>query len=176
MMVWEKNTRKGWIMQASAPDLLDWQEQNHEFENLSGWTTRDFNFTGDEDPQRILGARVSPNFFRMLKVSPAMGRDFRSEEDHPGLGHVAMISAGMWRDRFNGDPQALGQYFSDGRRTVHAGRRGAGQLPFDSHGTRQRLGAAGIHGQGARGSFYRLAHRDRTSQARRQRKMLLSSP
>ncbi len=111
MMVWEKNTRKGWIMQASAPDLLDWQEQNHEFENLSGWTTRDFNFTGDERPQRILGARVSPNFFRMLKVSPALGRDFRSEEDHPGLGHVAMISTGMWHDRFNGDAGALGKTF-----------------------------------------------------------------
>ena len=76
MMVWEKNTRKGWIMEASAPDLLDWQERSHEFENLSGWITHDFNFTGDERPQRILGARVSPNFFRMLKVSPVLGRDF----------------------------------------------------------------------------------------------------
>jgi len=111
MVVWEKNVKKGWLMEASAPDFLDWREQNHEFENLVSWTTREFNFTGTETPQRVLGGRVSPDFFRMLKVTPVLGRDFRSEEERPGLGNVAMISEGMWHERFNGDPGAIGKSF-----------------------------------------------------------------
>lgn len=111
MVVWEQNTKKGWIMQASAPDFFDWHEQNGEFQNLCVWTTQEFNLTGLETPQRVLGGRVSTDFFRMLRVAPVLGRDFDAQEDRPGRGHVAMISAGMWHDRFNSDPDLLGKTF-----------------------------------------------------------------
>lgn len=111
MVIWEQNTKKGWIMQASAPDFFDWREQSREFQSLCAWTTQDFNLTGLETPQRVLGGRVSPDFFRMLKVIPILGRDFDAQEDRPGVGHVAMISAGMWHDRFNSDPDSLGKTF-----------------------------------------------------------------
>src|SRR5689334_23058757 len=80
MVIWEINTKKGWISPASAPDFHDWQQQSGEFENLSAWVTQEFNLTGFDTPQRVLGGRVSPEFFRTLKVSPIRGRDFRPEE------------------------------------------------------------------------------------------------
>jgi len=103
LVVWEIDTKKGWTGSASAPDFLDWREQSHEFDGLSAWTFRQFNLTGMDVPERIAGARVSPDFFRTLEVTPFLGRDFRPEEGQPGLGQVALISYGFWSERFNKD-------------------------------------------------------------------------
>jgi len=36
-----------------------------------------------EGPERVAGMRVSANFFRLLGVAPAFGRDFNADEDTP---------------------------------------------------------------------------------------------
>jgi putative ABC transport system permease protein len=108
-VVWEIDTKKGWEMSASAPDFTDWRAQNSVFENLTAWTTQNFNLTGKERPERILGARVSTNFFQTLQSEPAMGRTFRPEEEQFGNSHVAILGYGLWHDRFNADPSELGK-------------------------------------------------------------------
>lgn len=111
------DTQKGYIGQPSAPDFNDWQNQSHEFDSMSAWSPRQFNLTGMDIPERIAGARVSPNFFRTLGVTPVVGRDFRPEEDQPGLGQVAVISYGFWNARFNHDADLSGKTFLlDGER------------------------------------------------------------
>jgi putative ABC transport system permease protein len=104
LVAWEIDTKKGWTGQASAPDYLDWREQNHEFERLAAWSTRQFNLTGMDVPERIAGARVSPELFSTLEVTPMIGRDFRQEENQAGKGQVALISYGFWHERLNSDP------------------------------------------------------------------------
>ena len=108
-VLWEIDTKKGYTGGASAADFLDWRDQNSVFENLSAWSTANFNLTGNERPERILGARVSANFFQTLGAQPAMGRTFLSEEDQEGRGHLAILSYGLWHDRFNADPNQLGK-------------------------------------------------------------------
>lgn len=103
VVVWEIDTTKGYTGTASAPDFRDWQEESHEFDGLSAWAVRQFNLTGTDFPQRVAGARVSTDFFRTLEVTPAIGRDFRNEEAQPGQGQVAIISYGLWNERFNKD-------------------------------------------------------------------------
>src|SRR4029077_12504663 len=78
--------------------------QNQVFESLSAWTPDDFNVSGAEQPERIHGARVSANFFRTLGVVPIAGRDFAEDEDRTSAKHVAIISAGLWRARFQSKP------------------------------------------------------------------------
>jgi len=109
LVAWEIDTKKGWTGQASAPDFLDWREQSHEFDGLSAWTTRQFNVTGTDFPERIAGARVSPDFFRTLQITPAVGRDFRNEEGQPGEGQVAIVSYGLWNERFGKGPDLSGK-------------------------------------------------------------------
>jgi putative ABC transport system permease protein len=99
-VLWKLETKKGWNGPISVPDLLDWRAQNHVFENLSAWTSEEFNLTGGTIPERIEGARVTAEFFRTLGVKPAAGRDFLRSEDQPGAAHVAIISYGLWRERF----------------------------------------------------------------------------
>jgi len=99
-VLWRLDTKKGWNSGVSAPDFLDWRAQNRVFENVSAWTSDEFNLTGGTIPERIEGARVTADFFRTLSVQPAAGRDFFDGEDQPGAAHVAIISYGLWRERF----------------------------------------------------------------------------
>src|ERR1700732_1246299 len=107
--VWEIDTKKGWIGQASTPDYSDWRAQNSVFENLAAWSTTNFNLAGKDRPERILGARVSDNFFQTLGVQPIMGRAFSTQEDQAGGGKLAILSYGLWHDRLNADPSELGK-------------------------------------------------------------------
>jgi putative ABC transport system permease protein len=102
-VLWKLETKKGWLVPVSTPDFLDWRAQNHVFENLSAWTAGEFNLAGSDTPERILGARVTPNFFRTLGVQPLAGRDFFDAEEQPNAAHVAIISYGLWRDRFKSE-------------------------------------------------------------------------
>jgi predicted permease len=128
-VVWEIDTKKGWEMSASAPDFTDWREQNTVFENLTAWTTQNFNLTGKDRPERILGARVSANFFQTLRSEPKMGRMFRPDEEQSGNSHVAILGYGLWHDRFNADPGEVGKQITLDGETYTV----VGVMPEDFH-------------------------------------------
>ncbi len=65
--------------------------------------------TGGVEPEVLKGARVSANFLDILEVQPLLGRGFHPEDDTPSGPRVAMISAALWRRRFDGDPGMLGR-------------------------------------------------------------------
>jgi predicted permease len=111
MAVLALNTKTGntWDQVSSTADFVDFQKQNTEFQSTAAWTGWNFNLTGDGPPELVEGGLVSWNFFDTLGVAPAMGRSFRPEEDRRGAGHVAIISNGLWKGRFGGDPNILGR-------------------------------------------------------------------
>src|SRR2546423_6307826 len=89
--------------------FLDWRDRSHAFEQLAlirSWQTT---LVTDGEPERIAAMRVSWNFLRMLGVAPAIGRDFRREEDNPNDWRVVLISDGLWRRRFSADPSVIGR-------------------------------------------------------------------
>src|SRR3989440_11782272 len=60
--------------------------------------------------ERITGDIVSPNFFTVLGVTPAMGRAFSEDEQQPGRQpHVAIVSHGFWQRKFDARPDVLGK-------------------------------------------------------------------
>ncbi|PYT20398.1 MAG: hypothetical protein DMG57_42275 [Acidobacteria bacterium] len=64
---------------------------------------------GGSEPERLVGAAVSTNFFSFLGVSPFIGRDFLREDSRPGSEGVVILSAGLWRSRYGGTRAVLGQ-------------------------------------------------------------------
>jgi putative ABC transport system permease protein len=107
VVLWEMDTKKGWTGTVSAPDYLDWKRENQVMESLSAWSSSEFSVNhGTEVPQRIPGGRVSADFFRTLGVQPVIGRDFLESDDQngPGASHVALVSYGLWKERFHSDP------------------------------------------------------------------------
>jgi len=65
--------------------------------------------TGTTQPERLHGERVSADYFRVLGVAPAVGRDFTAADDQPGGPPVAIVSDGLARRRLGGARAIVGQ-------------------------------------------------------------------
>ena len=79
------------------------REQQKSFDLLAAYIAgATVNVTVDGNPQRYTGAYVSSDFFRILGVSPLVGRDFAARDDRPGAEKVALISHQLWRRDFGG--------------------------------------------------------------------------
>jgi putative ABC transport system permease protein len=64
---------------------------------------------GADAPERLDGQRVTPGFFRVLGIAPAIGRDFTDADDRPGGGRVVIVANALWRRRLGADPAAVGR-------------------------------------------------------------------
>jgi putative ABC transport system permease protein len=94
----------------SPGNFLDWQKQNTSFETLVAINGSAYNLvSGDADPERLRGARVSAGLFEMLGAKPAQGRTFMDAEDQPGHENVVILSGGLWKRRFGADPNIVGR-------------------------------------------------------------------
>ncbi|MGA8620927.1 MAG: ABC transporter permease [Candidatus Sulfotelmatobacter sp.] len=83
----------------SAANYLDWQKQNHVFEDMAIYTYRGFTLTGDR-PEQVDASAVSSSFFTTLGVLPTLGRVFSAEEDAPGRSNVVVLSYHFWQEHF----------------------------------------------------------------------------
>ena len=112
------DTRSGFSrMSVSGALHQDWRDRQHAFEDIAiVRAIANFNITGAQEPERVLGARVSSNLFRVLGVQPLLGRTFRDGEDRISLDDagrenidIVVLSYGLWQRRFGGDPGVLGK-------------------------------------------------------------------
>ena len=91
----------------ATPNLVDLQQQARSFEALAAWSSIEADVVDKNHADRLLGENVSPAYFQVLGVSPALGRRFNDQDD---LAHPAVIiSHGLWRTRFGADTNILGR-------------------------------------------------------------------
>jgi putative ABC transport system permease protein len=62
----------------------------------------------EDDGQDTVHAYITPNYLRMLRVVPALGRSFTPAEERGEGAPVAMISYSRWQHEFNGRANAIG--------------------------------------------------------------------
>jgi putative ABC transport system permease protein len=94
---------------ASFVEFEEWRQQARAFDAMSALSYTAFNFVGRHEPHQIRGAQVSEGFFRLLGVSPYLGRDFYLAEHKPGSGNVAIMSYELWQREFAGDQGVIGR-------------------------------------------------------------------
>lgn len=85
-----------------------WTPGMRSLESIAAWSDSTFT-VGREDPERLRGAPVSPELFSLLRIAPAAGRFFSSDEAEEGADDVVVIGHGLWQERFGGSAGALGQ-------------------------------------------------------------------
>ena len=108
--VWEHDLTKGDDHDSvMAANYLDWRNRNQVFEEMSAHAGGSVNLTGLAEPERIRAARVSAGLFPLLGVQPEIGRVFLPDEDQPGHQRVVVISNHLWKSRFGGDAEVIGQ-------------------------------------------------------------------
>jgi predicted permease len=91
------------------PNFRDWQKDNQTFSAMAIMRGFSFSLTGAGEAERLNARLVSGEFFSVLGVNPALGRNFRPEEDQPGAGPVVIISAALWQRKFAEAPDAVGK-------------------------------------------------------------------
>jgi putative ABC transport system permease protein len=94
---------------ASPANFLDWRVRQHSFTALSAYRQAAFALSGGDRPESVAGAIVSANFFDVLEVKPVLGRTFAAADEGPGAPRVAVLSDGLWRQRFGARRDAIGQ-------------------------------------------------------------------
>ncbi|HEX5724423.1 MAG TPA: ABC transporter permease, partial [Longimicrobiaceae bacterium] len=93
-----------------APGLfVDWRAQARSFAALAAFEGGSFNLSGGATPERLYGARVSPAYFAVAGLPPALGRYFLPHEERPGAGDVVVLSHALWATRFGADPGVAGR-------------------------------------------------------------------
>src|ERR1700716_1925758 len=108
LMLWEKQLSDSTLGTVAPANFYDWREQTQSFDKMAAIDSYpDFILNGSGEPQRLTGAAVSADFFSLLGVHMALGRDFRSEEDRPGYNRVVILSYSTWLHYFGGRPDIV---------------------------------------------------------------------
>jgi macrolide transport system ATP-binding/permease protein len=93
----------------SYQDYLDWKKMNKVFSALEAYTGAGYLMNTPSGVEPVPGARVSAGFFRVLGVTPILGRDFYDGEDLPGAANTVMVTYETWQARFGGRKDIIGQ-------------------------------------------------------------------
>lgn len=85
-------------------------EQQGSFERFAGWRSETYNLAAEgELPQRLWGAAVTPEFFDVLGVAPAIGRALEPADARPGQPQRALIGHHLYVSAFGADPSVVGR-------------------------------------------------------------------
>ena len=90
------------------PNFDDFRDQNRSFQAIAKYNFYTVSVSGDSQPTRATIANVTPEFFRVFRVQPMIGRDFSAEDNKKGAAPVALVSYGYWRE-YLGSAQDLAQ-------------------------------------------------------------------
>jgi len=105
-----ERTPRGDSFSLSEPNFLDLRAGQQSFANLAGvsWGNRVWRSPGET--RSLPGLAVTHDYFRVLGVTPLLGRVFDSSEDRPGAAaRVVLISRGFWERAFGSDPSVVGR-------------------------------------------------------------------
>ena len=96
----------------TAGSFREWQRaarSSAEMAIVGPWITYDVSASGAQLPESVHAGWVSWNFFRVLGVTPALGRDFLASDDQPSAPATTILAYAFWKRRFGADPNVLGK-------------------------------------------------------------------
>ncbi len=93
----------------SAPDFASIRDSRKIFSAAALESTSSFNYTAGDWPQRLVGAKVSWQWFNVFGARPMLGRTFTPEEDQPNANHEVVLSYDAWQRWFGSDRGVVGR-------------------------------------------------------------------
>ncbi len=96
----------------SAQDYEDIRAAQQSFSMMAAYLNGStINVSYHNNPQRYTGGYVTEDFFKIVGVSPILGRDFTAEDNKPGAEKVTILGHEIWQRDFSGDPTSLAKTF-----------------------------------------------------------------
>ncbi|MCU1267450.1 MAG: hypothetical protein JWM21_3768 [Acidobacteria bacterium] len=93
----------------SYPNFVDWRERSKSFEAMSTFRGWSVTMTGTDQPLNLNARMVAADYFKVMRVTPLLGRSFTADDDKPGAGPVTILSQSFWQNQFGGDPSIVGK-------------------------------------------------------------------
>src|SRR5271170_5097886 len=95
----------------NVPKFNIWHQQTSIFDKVASydWGGAGLNLTGGDHPLQVQGVHVTGDYFAMLGAPVIAGRTFTAAEDRPNGGRVVVLSYGLWKNRFGGNPDMVGR-------------------------------------------------------------------
>ncbi len=91
-------------------DFIDYRAGSHAVAEMASIDPETENLTGDGGaPLKLSAARVSADFFSVLRVPMVLGNGLATDADRPGTAETAVLSEGLWRSRFGADRGIIGR-------------------------------------------------------------------
>jgi putative ABC transport system permease protein len=106
VVLWERSPTSPRPNVVSVANFEAWRERSDAFSGMAALVPRPVTLSRVGPPERLAGAEVSPTYFRLLGVGPALGRDF---EPGDAESRVVILSHGLWTRRFGADPGIVGR-------------------------------------------------------------------
>jgi predicted permease len=107
MAVFEVNS-KGRPARLADPNFDDFRDQNHSFQAIAKYSANIASVSGASQPTRTTVASVSPDFLKVFRTQPTLGRDFNASDAKKGAGPTVLVSYGYW-SQYLGSPRDLSQ-------------------------------------------------------------------
>jgi predicted permease len=96
--------------EASPGNYRDWKRLSASYEAMGAYRGLAVNLSGGHgEPQHIEGASLTAEVLPALGVQPALGRVFTEQDDRDSAPGTVILSYGLWREQFGGDPAAVGR-------------------------------------------------------------------
>ncbi len=90
-------------------NFADWQRRCTSFEALTRWQMGGGGLRVGSDTEKTTVCRWSLDVCRVLGIRPRLGRTFAPDEDQAGQERVMILCHRVWKSRWGGDPNVLGQ-------------------------------------------------------------------
>jgi len=94
--IFEVNSHGTWSRLAD-PNFDDFRDQNRTLQAIAKYSANIASVSGSSQPTRSMVASVSPEFVKVFRVQPFMGRDFTTGDARKGSAPVALVGYGYWR-------------------------------------------------------------------------------
>jgi len=96
MAIFEVNSHRTWSRLAD-PNFDDFRDQNHSFQAIAKYSSFVVSVSGGSQPTRTMVASVTPQFLKVFRVQPVIGRDFIPSDSTKGAAPVTLVSYGYWK-------------------------------------------------------------------------------
>jgi predicted permease len=93
----------------SAPEYLEMRRWSTSFDDIGAYVPTSVNIQGRDQPVRARAAAATASLMSVLGVQPVLGRVFTEAEDVPNAEQTIVLSHGLWRRAFGGDPGIVGK-------------------------------------------------------------------
>src|SRR6516162_7689617 len=89
-------TPQGEWNRLADPNFDDFRDQSRSFQAIAKYTAYIVSVSGGSQPTRTMVARITPQFLKIFRVQPIVGRDFTPSDAAKGAAPVALVSSGYW--------------------------------------------------------------------------------